>query len=405
MLLKQHFENIEELLIASSRISSISGHSVNKGMPREKFISNFLQSHLSSNISIGTGEIINASSFVGEKRRQIDIVLYRNDYPILNIGDGLDIFMKESVASIIEVKSTLDKKGLEQCISATKEVKGLSDNFLYESSIGYKPSLKSFLIAYNCDRTLETVYKWLIEINKTQEINIEGNLPKSGKERINVVNNSVDGIYILGKGFIFFENQPTSIVPNSYYEDRPDIQWVIVNQSKGCLLSLFVFLTNCISGFLNAPIALAKYLKHVRIANLKYGNGNTSQIKPMTLSNLPKISENEIIVDFSNAFAMWNEEILEDEKSIKIDVSRLKNKPAGFFIGKMPMYVKSNIEFNFLLEKLKKEKEIIVLPFYHENVSTIKWKLTLEISKSPFPGINPKEIINTNIYESIIILK
>lgn len=82
-MLKTHMEAIEKSLITTSKIPASSGHSLHKGTPREAFIKEYLESHLPSNVAIGTGEIIDANSKPGDKRNQYDIVIYKRSYPKL----------------------------------------------------------------------------------------------------------------------------------------------------------------------------------------------------------------------------------------------------------------------------------------------------------------------------------
>ncbi len=80
-LLKAHMDSVEDHLLAVSRVPANSGHSLHKATPREAFIREYLENHLSQNLAIGTGEIVDATSQPGEARNQIDIVLYRRNYP------------------------------------------------------------------------------------------------------------------------------------------------------------------------------------------------------------------------------------------------------------------------------------------------------------------------------------
>lgn len=124
-LLKAHLEIIEQILLAKYKVPANSGHSIHKGTPREAFIKEFLEGHLSDRVAIGHGEIIDAHSKPKEKRNQIDIVLYKRDYPRIDFGGGIYAFLAESVVATIEVKSELTPEELEQAIKAASNVKKL----------------------------------------------------------------------------------------------------------------------------------------------------------------------------------------------------------------------------------------------------------------------------------------
>jgi len=52
-MLKAHVDTFEELLLATSKIPANSGHPLHKGTPREAFIQEFLQGHLSERVAVG----------------------------------------------------------------------------------------------------------------------------------------------------------------------------------------------------------------------------------------------------------------------------------------------------------------------------------------------------------------
>ena len=80
-MLKTHFDLVEKMLLATSEVVTTAGHNLHKGLPREAFVREFLREHLSNSVGLGTGEIIDAQSGPGEKRNQIDLVLYDRDLP------------------------------------------------------------------------------------------------------------------------------------------------------------------------------------------------------------------------------------------------------------------------------------------------------------------------------------
>src|SRR5947209_3872606 len=136
MLLQSHFAAIENHLLAQSKIPANAGHSLHKGTPRENFIKEFLEGHLSEYAAVGTGEIIDANSQPKERRNQIDIVIYRRDYPKIRFGKDIHAFLAESVIATIEVKSLLTKEELEGAMSVARTIKSLRRN-LMPSILGF----------------------------------------------------------------------------------------------------------------------------------------------------------------------------------------------------------------------------------------------------------------------------
>jgi hypothetical protein len=100
-VLKAHMNAIEGKLLANSRVAANTAHSLHKGTPREAFVKDFLEGHLSERVAIGTGEIIDCDSVPNpaqtQQRNQFDIVVYKRDCPKLDIGGGISAFLAEPV--------------------------------------------------------------------------------------------------------------------------------------------------------------------------------------------------------------------------------------------------------------------------------------------------------------------
>src|SRR5436305_1197941 len=71
-MLLSHMAAVERSLLQTAKIPASAGHSLHKGTPRETFIKQFLQDHLTETIAIGQGEIIAANSRSGDRRSQFD---------------------------------------------------------------------------------------------------------------------------------------------------------------------------------------------------------------------------------------------------------------------------------------------------------------------------------------------
>lgn len=95
---------------------------------------------------------------------QFDIVIYKRNYPKLDFGGGVSGFLAESVVATIEVKSTLDKAGIEQAVRAARAAKSLQKNEVKSFSSGYiPPSILSFVVAYDGPAKMETAHVWVKE--------------------------------------------------------------------------------------------------------------------------------------------------------------------------------------------------------------------------------------------------
>jgi len=253
-MLFSHMAAVEDQLLATSRIPANSGHSLHKGTPREAFIKEFLEAHLPSTLAIGSGEIIDSQSQPASPRRQFDLVVYKKNYPKLDFGGGVSGFLAESVIATIEVKSLLDKAGMHQAMTAAQQAKQLQKSETWSFSAGYiPPAILNFVVAYDGPQQMDTVLNWIDEIESNLGISLPP-LPL-GEERLRTSSASIDGAFLLGKGFVTFDNFPTGFLNDSSRASAPTVKWVAASMTHGSMLWLFHMLTQAsmnISGtFLN----------------------------------------------------------------------------------------------------------------------------------------------------------
>jgi hypothetical protein len=269
-MLVTHINTVENHLLSISRIPANSGHSLHKGTPREAFIKEFLQKHLNSDVAIGTGEIIDYRSKPSAPRNQFDIVIYKRNYPRIDFGGGINGFLAESVIATIEVKSLIDKKGIEQAINAAKTAKQLQKSEVKSFSTGYlPPSILSYVVAYDGPAKMETVYTWIKEVYEAQGI-LEPEMPAEGDRSI-ISSPALDGVFLFGKGFLNYDNAPYGFISNETRKVTPNIRWAIANADNGSLLSLFITLTVATSNIEGAWLNPLPYLSAFQVEELKFG--------------------------------------------------------------------------------------------------------------------------------------
>jgi len=269
-MLTAHMNAVEDHLLAISKIPANSGHSLHKGTPREAFIREFLESHLNSTVAIGTGEIIDFQSQPGGKRNQFDIVIYKRNYPRLDFGGGVNGFLAESVVATIEVKTTLDKPGIEQAVRAARNAKELKKNEVTSFSSGYiPPSILSFVVAYDGPAKMETVHTWIKEIYQSEGL-AEPDMPAEG-DRSRIAGPAIEGVFVLGKGFLNFDNAPYGFVQPELRKAHPQVKWAIANTERGSLLSLFLLLTVATSSLQGAWLNPLPYLEKFKVFDLQFG--------------------------------------------------------------------------------------------------------------------------------------
>jgi len=273
-MLKAHLDAVEATLLATSKIPANAGHSLHKGTPREAFIKKFLEGHLSERVAVGTGEIIDCSSNPNPpataQRAQYDIVVYKRDYPRLDIGGGICAFLAESVVATVEVKSTLDSDELKKSIRAARAAKQLTRNVVTTFTTGYHPpAILNYVVAYDGPAKMSTVHGWIAPIHAGFGV-APANLP-IGPSRVKHVSPSVDGVFVLGKGFVVFDNIPFGFVNDQVRQQVPAGVWQVADVPFGSLLFLFLQLTVAVSGTSASWLNPLPYLKNFAVPNVGLG--------------------------------------------------------------------------------------------------------------------------------------
>ncbi len=241
-MLNSHFAAVESSILAQSGVAKNAGHNLHRGTPREVFIKEFLEQHLSERLGIGTGEIIDSNSEARAARNQIDIVIYRKDYPRLTFGGGISAFLAESVLATIEIKSILNYSAVEQSVGAAVAVKKLNRSFNSAFQTGHeKPGILSFVVAYDGPEYL-TVTNWLQRAHEERGV-VLPRLPTNHNDCQRTSWPSIDGIFLLGKGFLQSDTSAISYINDDVRLAYPSREWIWCESEKGSLLMLFMLIT------------------------------------------------------------------------------------------------------------------------------------------------------------------
>ena len=108
------------------------------GRYKEIILTDILRKHLPKTVSVGTGFVM------GETRvsTQVDIIVYRNDFPIMFQQADFVVVSPESVLGIIEVKSSLDDSHkLREAIEKTSEISRIVDGDIFSGIFAFRGSV------------------------------------------------------------------------------------------------------------------------------------------------------------------------------------------------------------------------------------------------------------------------
>jgi hypothetical protein len=279
-LLQEHLRAVEDVLLAQSRVPANAGHPLHKGTPRENFLKSFLIDHLSERVAIGQGEIIDARTQKSDPRHQNDIIIYRRNFPRITFDHATSAYLAESVVATIEVKSTLSKDSLVKAVKSAHDIKQLERHDHNILSIGYRPpSILSYVVAYDGPASMETVNSWLNPIH--QELRLSYPII-SPQNRLTTPSPSLDGIFVLGKGFVLFASSPF-IFPavEQIFQQIANVNWFFADTQSDNLMLLFLLLTNVTTSIAETYLDPFAYLAQAELQLNKLGGSTNPGSKPL----------------------------------------------------------------------------------------------------------------------------
>ena len=242
---RSYFADIEKTLLSLSGVAGNAGHSVIKGSAREYFVKEFLSSHISPQWNVGSGEIIHCETQIPDKRNQIDALVYNGKFPQFEYSPGCSAFLIEGVSAFIEVKTKLTKALLKAAIKNTRRIKEYPRNVIQKINpygLVRNPRPYSFLVAFDgCE--IRTLVKWLNEAHEELGISFNELETTAPRERYHYNNPSIDGVFILNRGYAHLDSAPFTI-GIEYKESHPDYIWQCGQEDTLMLLWVYVNTVN-----------------------------------------------------------------------------------------------------------------------------------------------------------------
>jgi hypothetical protein len=198
-------------------------------------------------------------------------VIYKRNYPKLHFGGGISGFLIESVIATIEVKSVLTSQELENAIKAARNSKQLLPNVVTSFRAGYiPPKVLNYVVAYDGPASMSTVHGWINPIYNKLGI-VQTDLPIEDDKRIQTPSESIDGVFILHKGFLYFENVPYGVSNTEHRLKNPRSKWIYSDTFEGNLLFLFMLLQAATANIEGRWLNPVPYLSRISFPDLKWG--------------------------------------------------------------------------------------------------------------------------------------
>lgn len=163
------------------------------------------------------------------------------------------------------MKSVLTKEELRKAVRAAANVKKLRRQHVATLLYGHVPKTPlCYVVAYRGPAKLETVRDWLISLCAEEGIELPL-LPSTVEQRYGVACPTIDGIFLLGRGFIQFDNQPFGFLRPELRAKYPEMRYYTGKTANGTLLTFFVFLATVVGGVVSQTPNLLPYLSNFAV--------------------------------------------------------------------------------------------------------------------------------------------
>ena len=131
----------KELISIKDRVRNFidNKHWGEDGRYKEIILSETLKNLLPQNVAVATGFVMGEGNQIST---QIDIIIYRKDYPSLFKMADFVVVPKESVVGIIEVKSKLESANIKLAIEKSHNNGQLIGNHIFNGIFGYETGFR-----------------------------------------------------------------------------------------------------------------------------------------------------------------------------------------------------------------------------------------------------------------------
>lgn len=204
LIVKEFYTKIEQSKLF------ITNHNPSIGYFNESILRGFLQDNLPNWVSVGQGFIMAPS---GEISNQIDIIIYDSTFysPLYKVYD-LIVVPSESVISVIEVKTSINKKQLHEVIEKNFLTKSICPDISSRLFIYNPPTFKTTL------RNLENFrYEDFENLGKTHLIDSIHGLSKFCITKINATENKFEGVAYSGGKPVYKEDTTKEAVFENFF--------------------------------------------------------------------------------------------------------------------------------------------------------------------------------------------
>lgn len=202
---KSFFDKYEKELIQRAETTGLMDHRPSAGTLKEFLTKIVLGSILPNTCSLVSGQVFDGMNSLS---KQIDIIIYDDRLPKLELAPGFGYYAIEGVIAAIEIKSKLDKKSIIESLNNAKSVLDLKPVICGDPKVATEEGLKDLETAY-LKRKAFFQYSsacYIFSFDSIKQMSIASNHVKEWIQNINYISNELNcpklPRMLIGKGWV-----------------------------------------------------------------------------------------------------------------------------------------------------------------------------------------------------------
>ena len=237
----------QDMLVQFDKVTAQFSHRGLRGTSREEVVSEFLKNYLPANVEVIAGEIFDTE---GETSPECDIIVIdRMRVPLL-FARNKRLVPIEGVYSVLEVKSNLDSRELNDCFRKCERVKNLEKKAFTKDTGPIIHTFSAYGRELDHFPTLFSIFAYHGIASKTIAKAVEKWCSSQPAEK------TIDSIICLDGWVLCWQNQTTG-----FYEltSSPDSRVAVLEAGKNSLLLFYLLYYRWLSQAKCDPIRMIDY--------------------------------------------------------------------------------------------------------------------------------------------------
>lgn len=266
-MLSTHLHSVESALIDQAQAAAAgvpAGATPLTGPLTLAVAHQFLEPMFGGALRVASGALVGPASLPSEPQPVFDALLCTWEAPRLALADGQPAWLADTVVASLSLAPVLDAPAVARAVKAAAAAKA-------RSSTQDGPGLRCYLLAADGPSDMQRVHGWLKLAYREQGIE-EPDMPPTGDARCGIASPALDGVFVLGRGFLNFDNVAVGFLTDESRELAFGLCWAVCRAERGALMSLWLQLQQAANATAGRQVDPRAWIAGFKVPDLRYAN-------------------------------------------------------------------------------------------------------------------------------------